>query len=62
MESSDIALSFDGKKRVEGEGLLIFTTFLSDAGFILGAHAIMGSCACVFLIHCTILHNTWFGA
>ena len=47
---------------MEGEGLLIFTTFLSDAGFILGAHAIMGSCACVFLIHCTILHNTWFGA
>ena len=57
MESSDIALSFEGKKNAWK-----VKVFLSDAGFILGAHAIMGSCACVFLIHCTILHNTWFGA
>ena len=56
MESSDIALSFEGKNAWKVK------VFLSDAGFILGAHVIMGSCACVFLIHCTILHNTWFGA
>ena len=36
------------EKCVEGGGLLISTAFLSDAGCLLEAHAIMGSYAIVF--------------